>query len=216
MKIGVVTRILYEDGVEKEFVNTSYLKMLNKYSLTPIIISCHSYQEEVLDMCEGFLLPGGDDIDAKYFNQENHSSNTLVHPLVDETDFKVLEYALKNNKPILGICRGIQIINVFLNGTLLQHIEDNSHKNKEVDKMKVSPLSRFVNYQNKEVEINSFHHQRINVLGEGLIIEGTTYDVVELVTHNKYKLIASQYHLEKLDNEFEKEVMQYFVALFKL
>ena len=64
MKIGVVTRILYEDGVEKEFVNTSYLKMLNKYSFTPIIISCHSYKEEVLDMCDGFLLPGGDDIDT--------------------------------------------------------------------------------------------------------------------------------------------------------
>ena len=82
--------------------------------------------------------------------------------------------------------------------------------------MTITPTSRFVNYQNKEVEINSYHHQRIDVLGEGLLVEGTTKDVVELITHNQYKIIASQYHLEKLDNEFEKEVMQYFVALFKL
>ena len=216
MKIGVVTRILYEDGVEKEFVNTSYLKMLNKYSFTPIIISCHSYKEEVLDMCDGFLLPGGDDIDARYFNQENHSSNTLVHHIVDETDFKVLKYAIKYDKPVLGICRGLQVINVFFKGNLLQHIEDNSHKNKEVDVMTITSTSRFVNYQNKEVEINSYHHQRIDVLGEGLLVEGTTKDVVELITHKQYKIVASQYHLEKLDNKFEKEVMQYFVALFKL
>ncbi|MBE6132580.1 MAG: hypothetical protein E7180_04230 [Erysipelotrichaceae bacterium] len=213
MKIGVVTRILYEDGVEKEFVNTSYLKMLNKYSFTPIIISCHSYKEEVLDMCDGFLLPGGDDIDARYFEQENHPSNVLVSPIVDEVDFKVLDYAIRNNKAVLGICRGLQVINVFFKGTLVQDILDQSHKNNKEDKMLVLSSSRFTSFQNKEVVINSFHHQKIDKLGEGLMVEGISNDAIELITHENYKLIASQYHLEKLDNEFEKEVMQFFVAL---
>ena len=211
MKIGVTCRILTEDGTRKEFVNEAYMELLDKYDMVPIVLSSTtSSLEELLEMCDGVLLPGGDDIDAKYYYQDNHPTNVLVDSKIDVLDYKVIDYCLKHNVPILGICRGFQILNVYFGGTLVQHIDDNSHKKNFDDLLVLEETSSLKGILDDKFIINSFHHQCIDKLGEGLIVEGKSKGVVELITHKDYPLIATQYHIEQLNDINSERTMKYF------
>ena len=214
MKIGVTCRILIEDGTRKEFVNEDYIKLLDKYGFTPIFLSSTTSKlEDYLEICDCFLIPGGDDIDAEYYQQENHKKNILADPKIDSLDMKVIDYAINNNKPILGICRGLQIINIYFGGTLVQHIDDNSHKKNYDDILELNIYSKLINVLPQKFIINSFHHQKIGELGGGLLIDGTSKGAIELITHKKYPLIATQYHIEQLDDSNTEATMKYFISL---
>ena len=214
MKIGITCRILTEDGTRKEFVNEAYMELVDRYNFIPIVLSSTSSKlEELMDMCDCFLLPGGDDMDAKYFNEENHPKNFLVDPKIDVLDYKVIEYALKTKKPILGICRGMQVLNVYFGGTLIQHIEDNSHKKNYDDPLVLVDNSTLKGILKEEFIINSFHHQKVDVLGKGIVVEGLSKGVVELITHENYPIIATQYHIEQLNDENTDRTMKYFISL---
>ena len=214
MKIGVVTRILIENGNKKEFVNNNYLLFLSKYDLTPIIITTFT-NEYILDLCDGFLLPGGDDVNPSYYSKQMDELTNVVLEEVDSLDFKVLDYAIKNSKPVLGICRGLQVINVYFRGSLI-NILDGKHLNKEIDYMKICKDSTFVNYRNRIEKINSYHHQKIDKLGNDLFIEAISNEAIEIISSKKYKLIATQYHIEKLNDSLSKEIIRYFINLFSL
>ena len=214
MNIGITCRILVEDGTRKEFVNEAYMELVSKYNFVPIVLSSTTNKlKELMEMCDCFLLPGGDDMDASYFNEENDSHNALVDSKIDSLDYKVIDYALKSNKPILGICRGLQVLNVYFGGTLLQHIEDNSHKKNYDDVLELVENSTFENILKNKFIINSFHHQCINKLGKGIKVEGVSKGVVELVTHKDYPIIATQYHIEQLNDENTDKTMKYFISL---
>ena len=214
MKIGVTCRILTEDGTRKEFVNEAYMELLDKYDMVPIVLSSTTTSlEKLLEMCDGVLLPGGDDIDAKYYYQDNHPTNVLVDPKIDVLDYKVIDYCLKHNIPILGICRGFQILNVYFGGTLVQHIEDNSHKKNYDDLLVLEESSSLKGILDDKFTINSFHHQCIDKLGKGLKVEGKSKGVVELITHKDYPIIATQYHIEQLNDINSERTMKYFISL---
>ena len=119
MIIGIASRCIIENQVRKEFVNEEYISFFKKYGLTPILLpyNLSSYQE-LFSLCDCFCLPGGGDIDAKFYNSINDIHNQLVYKDVDKLDFLILKYALKKRKPVLGICRGLQVINVFFKGDL--------------------------------------------------------------------------------------------------
>ena len=90
MNIGIVCRILIEDGTRKEFVNEDYFKLLDRYNFVPIVLSSSTRKlNKLLDVCDCFLLPGGDDIDASLYNQKNHKKNILVDPKIDDLDFNI-------------------------------------------------------------------------------------------------------------------------------
>ena len=214
IKIGVTCRILIEDGTRKEFVNEDYFKLLDRYNFVPVVLSSTSSKlDELLEMCDCFLIPGGDDIDAEYYQEKNHEKNFLVDPKIDVLDMKVIDYALSHNKPVLGICRGFQIINVYFGGTLIQHIEDNSHKKNYDDDLELNEHSKLIDVLPKKFKINSFHHQGIDELGDGLIVDGTSKGMVELITHERYPLIATQYHIEQLNDSNTDSTMKYFISL---
>lgn len=214
MKIGITCRILTEDGTRKEFVNEDYFKLLDKYGFIPIVLSSTTSKlDDLLNLCDCFLIPGGDDLDAKLYNEVNHETNILADPKIDTLDIKVIEYAIKNNKPILGICRGLQILNVYFKGTLVQHIEDNSHKKNYDDLLELNDDSRLINILPKTFIINSFHHQKIGKLGNGLIVDGVSKGAIELITHKDYPIIATQYHIEQLEDSNTDATMKYFISL---
>ena len=214
MKIGITTRLIKEGNVRKEFVNEEYLNLLNKYHLTPIVIPyTQTNLDELLSICDGFLIPGGDDVDSKYYHQENNPHNTLVDPLVDQLDFYVLDYAIKNNKKVLGFCRGLQVINVYFKGDLLQHIEDDSHKGSLDHPLEILEGSFIDSEKFSSSRINSFHHQKINKLGDGLLVDAISLQAIEIIHHNKYKILATQFHIEKMNDKLVDYLMNYFINL---
>lgn len=214
MKIGICSRVIVESNNKKIFVNESYLKFVERYKLIPIILPVDQNIDYLLDQCDCFLIPGGNDIDAKYYNQVNHKNNVLVDSTVDKLDFEVLKYATNNHKPVLGICRGIQVINVFFNGDLIQDIEDKSHENLDQDIIELTSDSTFKEILDSTFLINSYHHQAIGKIGEGIKIEGKSHQIVELITHQNYKIIGCQFHLEKLNKKISDLIMKIFFNYF--
>lgn len=205
--IGITPRILVEDGVEKQFVNTRYVKQLTDRGLNVIMILTNNpYPEEILNMCDGFLITGGNDIEPSYFGETNEGLSKKVIPSLDELDKLIVEHAAKTGKPLLGICRGHQAINVFLGGSLHQHIGD-EHEKVKVDHFATMLKNKLLNFKEK-ININSYHHQAVNVLAPGLEVIGTHDDgTIEAFIHQTLPIIGVQWHPEILANSDETKMI---------
>jgi putative glutamine amidotransferase len=204
MKLGITVR----SEKEQYFVKKQYLKYLKDFEIVFIYpyLNTHAYAQ-----CDGFVVLGGDDVDPKYYNEENYAS----HPVdgeIDEMDLRVIDYAIKNNKPLFGICRGLQIINVYFRGTLKQHI-----LNHDKDFHNVLLIEDFFDFPNVE-EVNTFHHQSVKKLGDGLKpIYYSPDGEVELFIHEKHPIIATQFHPEKSDeSSFSQMILNYYKNLLNI
>lgn len=204
--IGLTARVLYEDGVKKQFVNERYLTPLINRGFNTIMLTLDNIaSEEILSLCDGFLITGGYDLDPTLYGESNTGESENCNPSLDILDKEVVNYAVKNKKPILGICRGHQSINVFLGGTLYQHIENHRGIKGEHD---VETISNKLLSFNQKIETNSYHHQSVKDLAPGLIevahhIDGTN----EAFIHESLPIIGIQWHPEILADSSESKII---------
>ena len=150
-------------------------------------------------VCDALLLPGGGDIEPWRYGQPNTASVGL-EPARDAAETALIrEFALQG-KPILGICRGLQMINVYFGGTLLQDIPGHSAAN-GIDRLHTvrcapSPLRDL--YGARHI-VNSAHHQAIDRVGSGLIpMQWSPDGIIEAVCHRSLPIWAVQWHPERL------------------
>lgn len=175
------------------------------------LITDREYISEALKNLDGILLPGSDtDVDPLRFGEEPHTKLKRIIWEKEETDLLVLDEAEKLNLPVLGICFGMQILNVWRDGTLIQDIESqisnsikheqgqplarNSHTLILEEKSLISTLS-----ETEKPIVNSHHHQAINKLGRNLRATSWTKDgVIESIedTQNERFLLGVQWHPE--------------------
>ena len=217
MKIGITTRIIYEDGIRKLFVNEQYIEYVKKANLTPIILPMIDNIEDILEICDAFLITGGDDIDSLWYNEERSPMLGKFDLKMDNHDKKVIEYAYKHNKPLFGICRGLQAINAFLGGSLIQHIEDESHKKFEGNQPfeVVENNSIFSKIYTNNSKINSYHHQAIKVLAPNFIVCGYSNGQIEAISHTEKPIFAVQWHPEKINDEESINLIKEFANYIK-
>jgi len=203
--IGVTPRLLVEETTEKQFVNSSYVNYLLKYDCNIIMLTLNNPNiEEVLDLCDGFLITGGTDVDPKFYNEENTDSKGIDSRL-DILDKQVVEYAVKTKKPLLGICRGHQSINVFLGGSLIQHMDNHRgiKDNHEVVTTK-NPYLDFDEY----ISTNSYHHQAVKDLAPNMEIVAKHKDgTCEAIIHKELPIIGVQWHPELMDGTKESKII---------
>jgi putative glutamine amidotransferase len=160
---------------------------------------------------DGFVFTGGADIDPKYFGEEKKPSCGQIFPLRDEFEMRMFERVLKTKKPILGICRGMQVINVFLGGTLYQDIDTEyetslAHRQTAPNTapwhdVEILPSTRlFARIGKRQMAANSFHHQAIKTLAKNLTITAKAQDgIIEAYSHDTYPYLrAYQWHPERL------------------
>jgi putative glutamine amidotransferase len=155
-----------------------------------------------LERFDGVLMPGGADMDPRRYGQETAADEVYgVVAFQDTLDLAVAEVVLTSGLPTLAICRGLQVINVALGGTLTQHLpeSDVQHWN-TVHDVAVEPGSRLHDIVGSDtVPVSSYHHQGLDRLGEGLTVVGRAPDgVAEAVEHKSADLIAVQWHPEDL------------------
>lgn len=211
--IGVTPRLFKEDSVEKQFVNSTYVKALLKYDCNVIMLTTNNpCLEEVLALCDGFVVTGGSDMDPKYYGETNEGKSEEVSEELDVIDKQVIEYAVKNKVPTLGICRGHQSINVFLGGSLYQHI-DNHTSIKDGHEVVTLP-NEFFQFDEKIIT-NSYHHQAVNKVAPNMEVIAKHIDgTVEAIVHKELPIIGIQWHPEKDPEKKESKII--FDKFFEL
>jgi putative glutamine amidotransferase len=195
------------------FLYTSYIHALEQVGLAPMLVTpAHSPAAvaAILDACAGLVLSGGEDVDPARYGESPSPALGAVEPLRDAMEFRALEVAERRGMPILGICRGLQVLNVHFGGTLYQDIaterpSDLLHQQREpwdhrTHGATVRPgslLHRIVG--EGQLRINSFHHQAIKHLGRGLLVTARADDgLVEAIEHQDYPwLLGVQWHPER-------------------
>ncbi len=209
--------------------STDYLNAIYKAKGIPIILSPianHKYIKKVLDMCDGILFSGGSDLNPLYYGETPSESGTIV-PQRDKFEMMLLKQAVKKDIPVLGICRGLQLINVFYNGSLHQDINLANPKQEKHDiinlpkwhkihKVKIKKDSHLARaYQVSSINTNSLHHQSINELGDNLKITAQTADktIEGIEVKDKSFTTAVQWHPEMMFSHFKihLRLFEYFV-----
>ncbi len=164
---------------------------------------------------DGVVIAGGDDVDPARYGQVTRPDARVRADLErDATDFEVFERARDGRAPVLGICRGLQVVNVALGGTLFQDLPTErpsaiSHKNPKKEHrrdhaVRVGSGTRLERIAGaEEIEVNSRHHQAIERPAEGLVVSATAPDgVIEAVEAEDGRwLVAVQWHPENLTGD---------------
>jgi putative glutamine amidotransferase len=180
--IGVSTSITVGTSPERAYVNSTYLNAIQQAGGVPLPLppqlSSRSWKRLAAGL-DGLLLTGGGDIDPALFGEAPHPTLYDVAPIRDTFEANAARWALEHRLPLLCICRGVQVLNVALGGSLYQDVGTDPgttlpHSQKEprdqpTHKVRIAPGSRLAEVvAADEVEVNSMHHQALKSLGRGL------------------------------------------------
>lgn len=159
-------------------INNAYLDAIYKAGGVGVILTYTTEKEifdEYAEIFDGFLFTGGVDIDPKYYGEEKDPKVVEICPERDAFEEQLFDSCYPTNKPILGICRGEQVINVFLGGTLHQHIDGHVQTEKREERTHNVHLAEGEYLHNllnrNDIMVNSFHHQCVKQLADGLIAD---------------------------------------------
>jgi putative glutamine amidotransferase len=170
---------------------------------------------------DGLLLPGGWDVDPSFYGEKADAKVGPIDHELDETELELFRQAREKQLPVLGICRGQQVINVAMGGSLVQHLDDHdvrSHGRQHLaHTIEVDPFSELGRAAGEhKIRVNSLHHQAIRRLAPGLHQSARGEDgTVEGVESEDGLIIAVQCHPEELttDLPWARRLFERFVAL---
>lgn len=169
----------------------------------------------VADRLDGVLLPGGTDIDPRRYDGEDHPEIMDPEPERDHFEFGLLDAALEQEIPVLGICRGMQIINVHLGGTLEQHVPHHSRydvpASAQVHTVTFTPGSVLHDLYGGSCEVNSLHHQTVGALGTGIEVTGVAEDDVVEGFEIGPDVLAVQWHPELMPSRDSDPLFRWLI-----
>ena len=176
----------------------------------------------------GLLLTGGPDIDPVYYDEEEHET-TEINADRDELELPLFKWAMEEDLPVFGICRGIQIMNVSIGSSLYQDIPSQftdhlPHKitinsDDSWHNIKIQPDSLLSQITGERIaEVNSRHHQALKVIGEGFTVTAQSKDgIIEAIEdRSKQFMLGVQYHPERMFKKSNpSELREHSAKLFK-
>jgi len=212
--IGLTGGFIEVNSLQKGiYVHHYFPELIVKNGGIPIIIpfSNLNISSEIMEVCDGIILTGGHDIDPEYYKQDPHPKIGETIALRDEMEIKLVKEAHKRNIPILGICRGMQLINIAFGGTLIQDINSQIvNPIKHLQENKFEDVTHYISIDKnsmlaeliggEQVKVNSFHHQAIDLLAVEFTISATASDgIIEAIEYRGNTFILGvQWHPESL------------------
>jgi putative glutamine amidotransferase len=225
--IGILPNV---DGEKKSKIENTYVRAIEQSGGAAIMLPYTESQESIerfVGLCDGFIFAGGADIEPCRYGEERHENLGETTPYRDQVEFLTFAEILKTRKPIMGICRGSQLINVALGGTLYQdipseiksdltHKQEHPHSEPAHEANVVSGSLLHLIIGKSRININSLHHQAIKGLGRGLEPMAVADDgIIEAIhkTDDDRLLWGFQWHPEKtFDNsEDSRAIFKKFV-----
>ncbi|MGY3765203.1 gamma-glutamyl-gamma-aminobutyrate hydrolase family protein [Vagococcus vulneris] len=235
IKIGIAINEIQDAGdilhnLPISYIPSGYVKAVQNAGGLPILLPISSPQDatDYVSSIDKLILAGGQNVNPEYYNEQPIFDKSLMHNQRDSFELALIDEAFKQKKPILAICRGMQLLNVKLGGTLFQDISQD-----EVIKHMQAPLSRellthdvITEYESvlndlygDTTKVNSFHFQSIKLLGKNVRVTAKSQDeIIEGIESedNSKRFIGVQWHPDFVYNTEEKEqkLFNYFVASF--
>jgi putative glutamine amidotransferase len=217
--IGITCGSIGEGGRVKYGQNRSYVRAIEDAGGVPILIPPQASIDELFDVLDGILFTGGGDVEPTLYDPEDLGSEG-VDSERDGLELALARRAAVEGLPIFGICRGQQLINVALDGGLIQDV--GAHHQEEAREaathaVEVAPGSHLAAAIGERVEVNTFHHQVVDPerIGRGLKVSAFSSDgarYIEGLESEDGKILAVQWHPEDLtDREWARRLFRRLV-----
>jgi gamma-glutamyl-gamma-aminobutyrate hydrolase PuuD len=186
----------------------TYVDLMAAAGCTPVLLPPQTGIEQAVHRLDGLLLPGGGDLDPALYGAPQHPETGRLNPRRDAAELALAKAAVRTGLPVLGICRGLQVLNVALGGTLHQHLPDITRdKGHEPEpgvfgrqKVRLEPGSRIAKIMGGDTAtVPCHHHQAIDRVGAGLTVTARSEDdVIEAAEIADHPFaVAVQWHAEE-------------------
>ena len=220
----------FEKDQLRKYMQSKYTAALHRAGAKAVWINTDDLDKAIGEMlqCDGLLLSGGEDMDPKYYGQTPTEKCGEIVPRRDEVEMKMLEAFFATGKPILGICRGEQLMNVYFGGALHQDIVDISkcrhndypHKNLGCHIVSLTGGTKLARIMRKQtLRVNSLHHQAAATVGKDIIISAVSADgIIEGIEHATHPFcVGVQWHPEHMVRycKQQRRIFEAFVAACK-
>ena len=193
-------------------INQQLAQMVAAAGGIPVGVDVWSDPEVLLARVDGVVINGGIDLDPSAYDADRHAETDPAEPERDRFELALVRGALERELPVLGICRGMHVLNVVRGGTLLQHLPDVTeleHYDREeyarpVHEIRIAEGSRVARaFDDQSAQVNSIHHQAIDRLGAGLQVTARAPDgTIEAVEGRSGSVVGIQWHPEFLAAPF--------------
>ena len=200
---------LSDGGSERYYIDKEFKDIFEKLNILLFPISTLTNISKVLDICDGLVITGSCiDINPIHYNESPIAEVHEKSDEIDNLDFTLIREFDKLNKPILGICRGIQAINVCFGGSLYQDIDNHKLPKTDRHSVKIDRESFLYDCYNVEkLKVNSLHHQALKRIASNFKVTAVSeYGIVEGIEKNN--IIAVQWHPEMMK---DMKFFEYFI-----
>ncbi|USS93234.1 gamma-glutamyl-gamma-aminobutyrate hydrolase family protein [Fructilactobacillus ixorae] len=236
MKIGIAANVnrLATENFNLDYANYTarvFIDVLQKHGVVPIMIPMT--QPEMIPeygaLIDGLIIPGGQDVHPKLFAETSTQAETAHYLPHDYFEMSLVQEMMKHEKPILGICRGLQVINVTLGGSLHQDLATDfpdsplehvayAQPQAEIHAIDVEPTSVVAQAMGAHPQVNSIHHQAVKRVATPLHVTARAHDdgVVEAVENADASIVGVQWHPElmwEIDQRDEQLFLDFFARV---
>lgn len=228
MRIGVTSDVIFSQNEsfrqrEGHFAQRTLMNCLLANNITPVIfpVGKPNMAAELLETVDGVILTGGPDVLPKYYGEEPIAAIGRTFEARDEFEMALVKQAVRMHKPIFAICRGLQVVNVALGGTLYQDIDTQfktengspilQHSQKAIGYSPVHHISINENSElakvfGKRAFVNSFHHEAAKDVAPGLHVVAKADDgMIEALENDDLSIQCIQWHPENMWDHYEDE-----------
>ena len=208
-RIALTPRLVHDQNINQSVISSYADAVIKNGGLAYLLTIDLDNIDEIVNDFDGLVVTGGADVTPSLYHEDAIANEDNYHYECDLFDIALIRAFMKADKPILGICRGLQIINVVCGGSLYQDIDtyyrnlDNIHNINNIDNklshmIKIDESSSLYEItRQKELMVNSYHHQAIKTLGQGLFSVAVSDDgIIEAIEGDN--IIAVQWHPERM------------------
>ena len=204
------------DTIEVDLFFTDYSRGVIAAGGAPVYLPFGIDPGDIVDRLDGLVMTGGADIDPSCFGRQSETDLFPPEPMRDAFELALLDAAVATSTPVLGICRGLQILNVHAGGTLHQDIPAHARFDiepaAEVHEVAFEPSSELGRLYGPTRVVNSLHHQTVDDVGDGYRATAHSDDgTVEGLEHTELPIISVQWHPEMMTSRDDDPAFAWIV-----